>query len=268
VVVPQEKGDLMNRIDAGAGEALRRQVERAQAGIDDVQGKAGLRMHQAALDALVVPPPTRPGTPAALELAQLASAASALGTAVVLRHSAATVAVAEAGELRLQAERAAAAGAPAADGGAGLAGLPAEPVPLFYASGAGTAGASAAMADAAQRRRLGGMLAAVEQDTAALAGVARALRPPLARIGGAEPASRPGPPADLPVLATLSDVVAEGLHRDDLVAARPPTALCVPGAQALVPAFPKPGEPCMTRFPLHPPCGSPGLSPARLVGLS
>lgn len=234
VVVPQEKVDLMNPIDAGAGDALRRQVERAQAEIGDVRSAASLRMHRAALDALAAPPPTRPGAPAALQLAQLASAASTIGTAMVMRHSAATVAVAEAGALRLRAERAAAAGAPAADERAGLAGLSAEPVPLFYASQAGTAGASAVVADSAQRKRLGGMLAAVEQDTQALAGVARALRRPLARMGGARPASRSGPPADVPVLATLCDVVAEGLHRDDLVAARPPTALCVPGAQARV----------------------------------
>ena len=226
VVVPQEKVDLLNRIDAGAGDALRRRVERAQAEIGDVRSAASLRMHRAALDALAVPPPTRPGAPAALELAQLASAASAIGTAMVMRHSAATVAVAEAGALRLRAEQ-----APAVDGTAGLS---AEPVPLFYANQAGTASASATVADPAQRKRLGGMLAAVEQDTQALAGVARALRRPLARLGGARPAHWPAPPADVPVLATLCDVVAVGVHRDDLVAAQPPTALYVPGAQARV----------------------------------
>jgi len=230
VVVPQEKVDLMNRIDAGAGDALRQQVERAQDEISDVHGAASLGMHQAALDALAASPPARPEGPAALELAELASAASTLGMAMVLRHSAAAVAVAEDGALRRRAEQVhAAAGADTN----GLAGLSAEPVPLFYASRAGTIGASAAVAEAAQRKRLGGMLSGVEQNTQALASVARALRRPLTRMGGARPAGRAAPPADVPVLAA-SDVVAEGLHCNELEAAQPPTALCVPGAQARV----------------------------------
>lgn len=225
MVVPQEKVDLMNRIDAGAGEALRRQVEQAQAETGDRHSAASLRMHPAALDAVAVPPPIHPGAPATLELTQL-PAASTIGTAMVLRHSAAT----EAGALQLQAEQAPAADAHVMHEMYELAGLSAEPVPLFYASGAGTTGACAAVADAAQRERLGGMLTAVEQEMRALAGLARALQRPLARLGGAGPARR----AEVPVLATLCDVVAVGLHRDDLAADRPPAALCVPGAQACV----------------------------------
>jgi hypothetical protein len=74
------------------------------------------------------------------------------------------------------------------------------------------AAAGAAVADPLQRGRLAGMQAAMQQNTQALAGMARALRPPLARMGGGRPAHRPGPDACVPVLATLSDVVADGLY--------------------------------------------------------
>ncbi len=74
------------------------------------------------------------------------------------------------------------------------------------------AAAGAAVADPSQRGRLAGMQAAMQQNTQALAGMARALRPPLARMGGGRPAHRPGPDACVPVLATLSDVVADGLY--------------------------------------------------------
>jgi hypothetical protein len=56
------------------------------------------------------------------------------------------------------------------------------------------------------------MQASMQQDTQALARMARAMRPPLARMGGGRPAHRPGPDACVPVLATLSDVVADGLY--------------------------------------------------------
>jgi len=224
---------------------------------------------------------------------------------MVLRHSAATVAVADAGALRL---RAAGAGLVTVPGAAALAGLSAEPVPLFYAlqagaapgllpGGAGAAGPRVAVADPSQCERLGGTLAAVQQDTQALAGVARALRRPLARMGGARPMSRPGPEACVPVLTTLSDVVAIGLHSEELpshgMAAVPrPTALCSPGARArvaegparrailamghavgmhaavkpLFPSFQGPGESFVTGPLFQPPGSAPGFSPTGSVG--
>lgn len=103
----------------------------------------------------------------------------------------------------------------------------AVPAPQPAAAGA------AAVADPSQRGRLASMQAAMRQDTQALAGMARSLRRPLARMGGVRPAHPSGPDACMPVLATLCDVVADGLHFDGPVAVARPTALCT-GARAHV----------------------------------
>jgi len=234
-VVPQETLDLMNRIEPGAGDSLRRQVEQAQADIGDVHSAASLRLRQATLDALAAEVQGR----AALGLAQSASAALMIGVAMVMRHSAATVGVADAAALRSALSRHAAA--PGSAGWVGLAGLRADPVPLFYARraagpGPAPAGLRVATADASQRERQRQTLLAVQQGAQALAGVARALRRPLALMASPRPLPPrlPAPEAGVPVLPTLSDVVAGGLRRDGLADLQPTTTLHTPAARARV----------------------------------
>lgn len=111
--------------------------------------------------------------------------------------------------------------------------VPLEQVGLTHRTG----GARVAVADPSQRERLAVARAALQQNTEALAPIARALRQPLGRMGGAQPARRPGPAVAVPALATLCDVVADGLHG---------------------------GGPAMSLF--HPPGRAPGLAPAQQAG--
>lgn len=112
--------------------------------------------------------------------------------------------------------------------------VPLEQVGLTNRVGSG---ARVAVADPLQRERLAGALAALQQNTQAMAPIARALRQPLGRMGGGRPVSRPAPGGAVPVLATLCDVVADGLH----------------DAGPALPLF-------------HPPGHAPGLAPAQPAG--
>jgi hypothetical protein len=115
-------------------------------------------------------------------------------------------------------------------------------------------GAQVAVADPLQRERLTGALAALQQNTQALAPIARALRQPLGRMGGDRPARRPAPGVAVPVLATLCDVVADGLHGESPVRQALPAMGRAVGLQAAAgPLF-------------HPPGQAPGLAPAQPAG--
>ena len=129
--------------------------------------------------------------------------------------------------------------------------VPLEQVGLAHRAGTG---AQVAVANPLQRERLAGALAALQHNTQALAPIARALRQPLGRMGGARPARGSVPAATVPVLATLCDVVADGLHGD-----------CT--ARHAIPAPRGAADREVAAWTLfHPPGAMPGLAPAHPAG--
>lgn len=173
-VLPDEMVALMNRLQDGAGDALRRQVQEAQSDIVRIESPSNVLLGQLAFDALTAARfATQGGLPLGAAgqvgagLAVSACAGMTIGVAMATRQSVAAQQIPDADALRLAVD--AHEARPGSDGTAVLAAVPRHAVPLFFPThiapaarpnppGDLEAGEPARNADAAERHRLAGML--------------------------------------------------------------------------------------------------------------
>ncbi len=236
-VLPDETVALMNQLQPGAGDTLRKQVQEAQRDVSTINSASNVRLGQIAFDAITAARfAAQGGLPlgvagqVGIGLAVSSSAGMVIGAVMASRQSVATHAVPDLPTLRERVEEHLAN--PGSDGAAALAQVPRNAVPLFFpkqiALAAGPQaprdletghGEPLANADAAQRDRLASM-----RDTAQWA-VQQAVRP-LAAVGqawsqslGSSPLIEPAAPGTDGaitagrVLQTASNVAASVVNR-------------------------------------------------------